>query len=556
MGTRNTRHGGSAPWLRRHAPHVVFLVALALGAYSNTFNSEFVFDDREWIVDNPVIRDLRHYLLERTGYDQHPNRFVANLTFALNYAIGGLDPSGYHVANLCVHVANALLVYALTILLFKTPLAATSRIAQSSRAIAFVASALFVAHPLQTQAVSYVVQRLTSLATTFYLLAVVLYLAWRVREDPSTRSRLRALGAYAAVVVSIVLAMKTKEIAFTLPLALAACELWFFPITRQSALRLLPLIATLAVIPATLIDFAKPLDEIASQLEKPIPQVTLPRAEYWLTQLAVITTYLRLLIFPVGQNADPDYPTYRSLSEPRLALAALVIACLGAAAWLTYRWSSPGGRGDGSARVISFGIVWYFLAVSVESLVPLPDVMFEHRAYLPSVGLFIAVAVAAAWLSHVHLRGRAAAVVTAVAVALPIALAAATFNRNEVWNSGVTLWTDAAAKSPNKLRPHYNLGEALGKKGDVDGAIQQYILALQVAPMHPESHNNLGVAYYGRGRVDDSIAHLRTAISVKPDYAEAHLNLGIAYGDKGWLAEAQEEMSIGMRLQASAKRGP
>jgi tetratricopeptide (TPR) repeat protein len=349
--------------------------------------------------------------------------------------------------------------------------------------------------------------------------------------------------------------MKTKESAFTLPLALAACELWFFPVTRRSAVRLLPLVATLAVIPAAVIDFDKPLDEIATQIEDPIPKATLPRGEYLRTQLPVLTTYLRLLLVPAGQNVDHDYPIYRSLFEPRVLLAMVIIACFGALAWLAWRRSSGGARGDSAARIVSFGIVWFFLTLSVESLVPLPDVIFEHRAYLPSVGFFLAVAVAAAWLARSYAPGGARAL-TAAAVILPIALAAASFHRNRVWESGVALWSDAVAKAPNKLRPRYNLGEALAKKGDPEGAIRQYEMALRIFPLHPESHNNLGAQYYGRGRVDEAIEHFRIAIAVKPDYAEAHLNLGIAYGDKGWLDRAQEEMSLGMRLEAAAKRGP
>jgi len=164
-------------------PLVAVFLVLSCGvlAYSNSFRVPFVFDDLPSIVDNPVIRSLDNFLASTSGYENHERRFVGYLTFALNYRLGGLDVTGYHAFNLVVHLANALLLYALVRLAFRTPHLAGSRLAPRAGTVALLCGLLFVVHPVQTQAVTYVVQRLTSLATLFYLLAMVLYAVGRLK---------------------------------------------------------------------------------------------------------------------------------------------------------------------------------------------------------------------------------------------------------------------------------------------------------------------------------------------------------------------------------------
>ena len=204
------------------------MLLLGLFAYGNSLHGEFAFDESRHVRDNLAIRDLGAFL-GPAGYRLYPNRFVGYATFALNYRLGGLDVFGYHLANLVIHLLASLLVYRLVMLLFRTPLVRGSRLAGNSSAVAFVASALFATHPLGTQAVTYIVQRLASLAALLYLLAVVLYLAWRLAaESPEVRGWRRAL-LYSGMLVASLLAVRTKEIAFTLPAALVLVELLFFP---------------------------------------------------------------------------------------------------------------------------------------------------------------------------------------------------------------------------------------------------------------------------------------------------------------------------------------
>ncbi|WP_049768561.1 tetratricopeptide repeat protein [Anaeromyxobacter sp. Fw109-5] len=516
------------PGAEGHWLPLLAVTVLGLLSYSNSFGAAFVFDDVPSIVENVLIRDLRHYLPGGGTYAAAPNRYLGYLSFALNYAAGGLDPAGYHVVNLCVHLANALLVYALAILTFRTPGVRDSKLAGSSRIVAFAAAALFVAHPLQTNAVTYVVQRFASLATMFYLLAVVLYAWWRLRQETHPLAPAWSAASYGLVLASVVAAMRTKEIAFTLPLAIAGYELVFFgPLRKKTALALAPILATLAIIPLTMLGVTADVGAAVQRLEGATRNSELSRVEYLMTQLPVVASYLRLLIAPVGLTFDHDVPIARSLLEPRVLLGLVVVGgLLAVAAHLLWR-SRPGaaGRLDPSGRVVGFGILWFFLALSVESsVIPIRDVMFEHRVYLPSAGLFIGAVTAALWLARRYSVPDRVTVATAAVLA--IALGAATFARNLVWQDELALWGDAVAKAPNKTRPHTNYAHALRKLGRDEEALEHFRAVVRISPDHVDGMNNLAVHLERLGRTDEAAQWLELALRSKPDHAETYVNLG------------------------------
>lgn len=542
----------------RHLAAVAMVLAIGGAAYASAFRGplEFVLDDVFSIVENPLLRELGNYFASPAGYRASPNRVVAYATFALNYAFGGLDPLGYRVANVGIHLLNALLVYALVTLAFRSPVAARSGLATSSRSVALVSAALFVAHPVQTQAVTYVVQRMTSLATTLYLLSVVCYAWWRLQ---GARHRVRGPAAYALVLLASVLAMKTKEIAFTLPLAIALLETILFEGgTKRRLLYVAPVLVTLAVIPLTMLDLGSatsdPLAQVAAAtMERP----NLSRWDYLVTQAPVVATYLRLLVAPFGQNLDYDFPLYGSFFAAPVLLSAAVIASLAALALALLRRSAVSSSGrplDPAVRLVAFGIAWFFLTLSVESsFVPIQDVINEHRIYLPSAGLFPAIATGGALLLHRFTPGREHRLLLAAGALLGCVLGALTFSRNAVWQDNVSLWSDVVRKSPNKARPHVNLGRALMERGQADAAIAHYEAALRADPLHVHAHNNLGVALYKKSRVDEAIAHLELAVRLRPGDGNAHYNLGVAYGRKGRMELAQHHMRLGMQLRAGKK---
>ncbi|MGA8891307.1 MAG: hypothetical protein WB493_07050, partial [Anaeromyxobacteraceae bacterium] len=455
------------------------VVALGLLAYANSLGGAFVFDDLRQIRDNPVLHDLPGFLRGGQGYRFLPTRFVTYLTFALNWRLGGPDPRGFHAVNLLVHLANALLVLAVGRLAFRTPRLRASAIAPQAGAAAFLAAALFATHPMGTQAVTYVVQRLASLAAFFSLATVALYLAWRV-SPPGPEGTLRRGALYGGVLLSSLLAFHTKESTFTLPAILALAELLLFEGPR--ARRLLPLlpVALLSLgIPAAVLlrgsgggaGSGLAVAAVAAETRADAPLGSL---DYLRTQAVVVVEYLRLLAWPSGQTLDHDVAVRRSFADLRVVASALGLAGLAAlGAWLAVRARPASGRRpiDPAWLLVALGIGWFFLALAVESsVVPIADVMVEHRAYLPSAGAWLAFATATGLLLHRLAPAGGSRPLVLLGVALGLLLGALALQRNAVWASEVALWSDAAAKAPGKFRPQYNLGTALAARGDFPGA--------------------------------------------------------------------------------------
>lgn len=533
-----------AKFFRSSQGHLLLLLALGILAYANTFHAPFELDDLESIVENPLLRDLGNFLPGGPGYAFHPRRWVGYLSFALNYRLGGLDVTGYHVLNLAVHLGAAALVYALVRLTFRTPRLAESRLASHAGTAALLAALFFLLHPVQTQAVTYIAQRLTSLATLLYLLALVLYAAARV-ETKGGRRPWSTPALLGASVAAALLAMHTKEIAFTLPLAAALYEVSFFRETaRKRALWLLPLLATLPVLPLRVFAGAgASVGEAVTRFAEPgAGEATLPRLAYLVTQFRVLVTYLRLLILPVGQNLDYDYPVYTTFASPPVVSSFVLLAALFALSLFLHRRSGPTAGApswarDPAWRLVSFGLLWFFLTLSVESSVlPISDVIFEHRLYLPSVGpaaVFAAVVLLAGRLPAGPPRGR-----VAVASLVLAALGTATYQRNHVWGDNVRLWADTVRKSPGKGRPWYNLGTYLTDGGRPAEAIPALQRAVGIAPRNADAWHNLGRAYFMTGRLDDAVRAMTEAVRLKPDMDNAAVNLSAALIDSGRPGEA------------------
>ncbi len=535
----------SHTWQKETLISVFLIAVLGIIAYSNSFHVPFVFDDASSIVDNNVVHDVGNFLFNSAGYSYNPNRFIGYLTFALNYTWGGFDVTGYHIVNLAIHIINALLVYGLVVLTFKTPLMKGSSLAPRSRILAFFTAALFTVHPVQTESVTYIVQRLASLAALFYSASLCSYIRFRLIQESAEGPGWRGYVLYGISLVSAVLAMKTKEIAFTLPLIVVMYEWFFFGRgdMRRRVLWALPLLATAAVIPLSMLNVGKPLGEVLSDVSQvTVVQSSLSRWEYLITEFRVIVTYIRLLFLPVGQNLDYDYPQYHSLFEPQVAFSFLCLLGLFVLAIVLLRKAQRGG--EASLRLISFGILWFFVTLSVESsIIPIIDVIFEHRLYLPSVGFFMAVVTVVFLLMRKKVVKGGVPAVTAALTAVVVVLAGAAYARNTVWGSQKTIWEDVVAKSPLKARPHNNLGPIYFDEGKYDRAIEQYEIALRLEPDYDLAHNNLGNAYRMKGWTDKAIEQYEIALNLNPQFIDAHNNLGLALLRTGHREEGIKEIN-------------
>ncbi|MBI4684282.1 MAG: tetratricopeptide repeat protein [Nitrospirae bacterium] len=571
--------------------HLLLIAVVGLIAYSNTFNVPFVFDDEPNIVDNPSIKHLDNFISSSKGYEYNPRRFIGYLTFALNYHFGMLDVTGYHIVNLAIHIINAILVYFFVRLTFNTPFFSSQLSAISShnppssplnlrgdrgglQFIPLFSALFFVAHPIQTQAVTYIVQRVTSLATMFYLFSMVLYVKGRLAGQKQVEVEVKRNSTLALTLIfyflsllSAVLAMMTKEIAFTLPIIIVLYEFTFFKSTlKKKLLVLMPFLLTIIIIPLSMIGTDKPLGDIISDLSEQARETQdISRWDYLMTEMRVITTYIRLIFLPINQNLDYDYPIYHSLFTPSVLISFLfLLSILCLAVYLLcksqFKVSSsnyPNSKLETrnsklSSRLLSFGIFLFFITLSVESsIIPIRDVIFEQRVYLPSVGAFVAIATSI-FIMIEKLKSKwqkAEKIFIPLFALIIIALSGAAYARNTVWQNELTLWEDVILKSPQKARGHNNLGVVYKEKGLIDEAIKQYQIALTLNPDYAEAHNNFGNAFDKKGFSDQAIEQYQIALTLNPDYADAHSNLGVVYRKKGLIVEAIEQYQIAIRLK-------
>jgi tetratricopeptide (TPR) repeat protein len=518
----------SANPLIRTAALLGLLAAAGLAVYANTLHVPFQWDDVDLIVANPLVRSLDNFLDADRLLSR--SRSVAFLSFALNREWHGLHVTGYHVFNLAVHVANALLVFALFMLTSRTPALRNLSHALNPRVAALLAGALFLMHPVQTEAVTYIYQRVASLSAFFSLLSVVSYARSRLARGGSARHALLALS-----VLCTLLAMKTKENAFVLPLLVLLYEFAFFegPAGRR-LLRLSPLLLTLLVLPLSMLSPGRPIGE--SLLH--IGYGGMERWEYFLTQFRVLATYARLLLLPVNQNLVYDYPLLDSpLTGQFLFSCALVLCLLSLSFWIAYR-----SRWMRELRPAAFGLLWFLIALSVESsVIPLPRLIDEYRLYLPSIGIFMAASTVLSLCLEAMARERRRKLAGALMAVLLIVFALLTYSRNIPWRSEVTLWEDVVSKSPFLAEAQFNLGSAYSKRGNNGKALTHLHEALRLSPEMAEAHNNAGTVYFRQGLYEQALSHFRRAASLAPDLASARVNLGRLYLEFGEAALAVAE---------------
>lgn len=512
---------GWPPFLNNSSLQILIICVTAILVYSNTMSVPLQWDDTYNISENPLVHDLKYFtnIRDAEAFVHYKNfflsRYVGYLSLALNYKAGGLSLKGYHAVNILIHIINALLLYYIV--------SRTLRTERWGNFAGFFAGLIFAVHPVQTQAVTYIIQRLASLATMFCLISFGLY----IKSSSSNNTR-RRIVYYVLAVVSAVAAMKTKEIAFTLPILLLLYDWTFFKrTTKDRILRLLPFLLTMLIIPITLLIDGRSAGEAIGEVGKTTRLLTpLSRGDYLTTEFAVVGTYIRLLLLPVNQNADYDYPVYQSIFNLNVLLPLMLIA--GLAAFGVYLINKGSSR---ASKLAGFGLLWFFIALSVESsLIPIADVIFEHRLYLPSAG-FISAFVAGAFILADKYDDKKLVVIAILAVSLIFGVA--TYKRNAVWQSEVSLWEDVATKSPAKPRGYYNLGVMYMNRGEHDRAIDSFLKSLELKPEAPDVLNNLGLAYSSKGMNDLALKSYALALSFNPNMPEAYANMGLVYEAEG-----------------------
>lgn len=511
LGTANPT---TAPWWRDSTWRVVALLG-ACGAfvYGNTLGNPFVFDDGFAIVGNPNIRHLWplwHSLGAPPGSGASGRPVVA-LSLALNYAAGGLHVLGYHLFNIAAHVAVAIVLFGVARRTFESPRLA-ARFGPGRTRLAVAIALLWLVHPLHTSAIDHVSYRNEILMGFFYLLTV--YGVARVASGGAIAARRWSALAIAACV----LGMGSKETMVTAPCIAFLYDRVFWSASWGAALRArLGLYAGLAaswIVLAICIASGNRGESVTLHSSFCTP------ADYARTQFGVVLHYLQLAAWPRSLAIDVEWPVAKSLGAVGLA-----VACIGAL-WIAVAWALW--------RRPAWGFLgaWFFVVLTpTSSVVPLTGaIVGEHRMYVPLMALVAAAVVAVGLLLDRWARGRglmARVVGVASVTLLAGALGLCTFERNRVFRSGITLWTDAVAKSPGNSRAHNNLGSALLEQGRIEAAQEHFAIALQLDPNYAEAMGNWASALIRQGKLDAAAVDLRHTLQLAPRNAPAHYNLGL-----------------------------
>lgn len=544
---------------------IFILLCLGIIIYSNSFDSSFHFDDHLSIVSNLSIRSLGNI---QKIWDFWPTRFITYLSVALNYFFSNLNVFGYHLVNLVIHLSASVLTWYFIMLIFSTPVIKQEKISRQANLIAFIAAAIFLSHPIQTQAVTYIIQRATSLAAFFCLLCLAFYIKARLLEGKYPKSPLWKIYHFSSILFAG-LAMFTKETAVILPLLVVLCEFCFFKQEKAIAKkRLSPFLITLVIVPLTMI-FTKSVNFAEMRLaSEPVSGIS--PIGYLLTEFRVIVTYLRILFFPINQNLDYDFRISRSSLDLPTTISLLLLSAILFIAVKIFR----------KYRIISFSIFWFFITLLPESsIIPIKDVIFEHRLYLSMVGFSIFLVSSLFYLLGEKKTGLIAMLLAVIVVAYSIL----TYARNYAWKDEITLWSDTIKKSPKKARSYCERGNAYRDKGRFVEAIADFNKAIEMDPRFANAYNNRGVlcvnigkpydaiadfnraikidpnpyfSYYNRGnaykelnRLDVAISDYTKAIQIKHDFALAFHNRGSAYYDQGRLDEAISDYSQAVRIE-------
>ncbi|MGB5747169.1 MAG: tetratricopeptide repeat protein [Desulfobacterales bacterium] len=569
---------------RYQALFLALLVLVGVIIYANTLQAPFVFDDQDAITNNSFIRmeeiSAKSIIDAATGYGK--SRPLPMLTFGLNYYFGQYNVLGYHLVNIFIHLINGILLF----FFLKLTLTLSNQQTTDSRkfdpitisALSFFTALLWLVNPVQTQSVTYIVQRMTSMGAIFYLLALILYAKGRIAqrlsvEDGDARSKHYYLW-FAGCLMAGLLALGSKESTAMLPVFIFLYEWYFFQDLDKNwlkrRLKYLAAIVILSGVVAGLYLGFDPLGKFNTLRDYVFKEFTI--GERLLTQTRVVIYYLSLIFYPNPSrlNLDYDFPLSYSLFNPFTTFLSLIIivALIALGLYLARK-----------QRLISFCILWFFGNLVIESSVIPLALIFEHRLYLPSMFVFLLIVILfyryikPAWLTAV------------IACAVVAVCSYWTYERNIIWQDDLALWMDCNKKAPNKARPylnvaeiltnrkqydealpnilkalqinpyfvdaHYNLGVLFDKKDEPVKAIEHYRKALELQPDNEKANNNLGVALLKQDLTEEAIIHLQRALKKDPTMADAHINLGVAFSKQDKLDEALVQYSKALQISSN-----
>mgnify|MGYP006290354365 CR=1 FL=1 len=522
---------------------IFWLIAFLLFIiYANTLNDEWHLDDSPNIknhervhVENLSLQELGKSLYNDEGKLSRP---IARLSFALNWYFSGEDTTVYHLVNIFVHIFTCFFLYLALLLLLQTP-QLPSFFSENKEFIACLAALLWAINPIQTQAVTYIVQRMASMAALFYIMGMFFYLKARLNQ----RGKCSILY-YFATFASFLLAMGCKENAVMLPLSLLLIEICFFhdfSANKNKKYFIVSGAVFLFVLIVGILFFWVFRDhpmEYFSQLSAQFDDRPFTLKERLLTQPRIVLFYISQIFYPIADRLsiahDPVFST--SFIKPWTTGASILTIL--AMVLLSFRYMKK-------ARVVSFAILFFFLNHLIESSMFPLEMVFEHRNYLPSLFLFLPVAATLCY-GICYYRQRKLKVfehiISFFAVMLIFLLGTGTYVRNMVWDTNLLLWQDALDKAPSHSRPYTNYGNEL-KDTDLQKARELQLKALDKRPSRKKknkmvAYSNLAAICTRNKDYSSAIQYTKKLLSLFPAKVKERKRLVVLYLKNGELNKA------------------
>jgi Tfp pilus assembly protein PilF len=504
---------------------LVLLLSIVWALYGNFLGSPFAFDDSIHILRNQAVTSfkglfdvasLSRFFETFSGFGLS-SRPLLMLTYALNFQESGASPAAYRTTNVVVHTINSFLVF---FIVFE--LAGPAQLDQKRRYwLSCLAAALFAAHPLATESVTYIAGRSASLCATFYFAG--LYAVLR-----AGRAGLRARWLLlASVIASTAIGWLVKQDAVTLPAAAVALVWLAWPHDVPSGKRCAATAVMAGTVALLLIAQVAPLMRVSATTQGNSALVTagyektLPFSTYVLTSLKVYSSYyLWRLWVPIWLSVDPEVSATTSPFSVGLVISLiLLMGMAGAVFWLRSR-----------KPLIAIGFALILISpLSAYCVFPLADVVAEHRAYIAIVGSTLI-------LADVLMRSQRA---LWLALGVLVTYGWLTIDRNKVWADDIRLWQDAIQKAPNKIRPHVNLGAVYQAHGKSDQAIGEYEFVLRQEPSQSTALANLAALYTDKNDLGRAEKLLNSAIAGGSQFPPIYIGMAVVRLRQSRLDEAK-----------------
>ncbi|HIE44496.1 MAG TPA: tetratricopeptide repeat protein [Candidatus Omnitrophica bacterium] len=472
---------------------IAIVIVLGFGAYSNSINGEFIWDDYPLLRDNTYIKDSSYIARIFTGdigagsgtrYGYY--RPLSMLTYMLDYSLWRLNVKGYHLTNIALHILTALCIYWLVIILFRDAL------------LSLLTSILFVIHPIHTEAVAYISGRPDALAAIFMLLCIISYI-----KQLSVPSK----SFIVLTMVSFTVAVLCKENSLSLPVLVLLYHYIFKK--KVSIKQFLPLLGIVLLYLTARMTFLR-----ASLSDTGNLTTLLQRIPGF---FVAITNYARLILFPFHLHMEYGNKLF-NLLHPKAITGILILFSL---VWYAFIKRS-------NQSLISFSILWFFIALLPASNIPLRVAFYmaEHYLYLPSIGFFLALAYG---LSSLYRTNKLKVFAIVLVVSLASFYLTLTVRQNEYWREPLRFYKRTLRYAPDSWRVHNNMGNIYSDIGKYEEAIASYKKAIKFNPDYAEAYYNLGNTYRKIGETEKAMVSFEKAIEANPAHAKAFNNLGLLY---------------------------